>query len=92
MLLMNLHLADQILTLLRAYNLPENGTANERKLRLSRFIEIAREVFLSRTHEVTEKGFYRGEISISAVLHKNHGLQKQDPRTSESKILSVKYR
>ena len=38
-------LADQILTLLRAYNLPETGTANERKLRLRRFIGIAREVF-----------------------------------------------
>ncbi len=48
MLLMNLHLVDQILTLLRAYNLPETGTANERKLRLSRFIEIAREVFLKQ--------------------------------------------
>ena len=39
MLLTSLHLADQILTLLHVYNLPETGTANERKLRLSRFIE-----------------------------------------------------
>jgi len=48
MLLTSLLLADQILALLHAYNLPETGTANERKLRLSRFIEIAREVFLKQ--------------------------------------------